>query len=59
METRGGETEVIPRPSTWSNVEVATSQTFNESLEKVAGFVMACKLYLRMRMTEVMIEEQV
>jgi len=59
IEARGGETRVIPRPSTWSNVEVTISPTFNGSSEKVAGFVMACKLYLRMRMRETMAEEQV
>lgn len=59
MEAREGEIGVIPRPSTWSNIEVAISQTFNGSSEKMARFVMVCKLYLRMRMREAMVEEQV
>jgi len=37
---------------------VATPQTFDGSLEKVRSFVMRCKLYLRIRMKEVMIEEK-
>jgi len=38
---------------------VATSQTFNGSSEKIAEFVIVYKLYLKIRMREVMIEEQV
>jgi len=37
---------------------VATPQTFDGSSEKVRGFVMRYKLYLRIRMREAMIEEK-
>jgi len=40
-------------------VEVATPAIFNGETGKVGGFVTACRLYLRMKMREAMVEEQV
>jgi len=42
-----------------SHMEVAKPAIFNGEAGKVGGFVNACKLYLRMRMREAMVEEQV
>ena len=42
-----------------AKVEVATPATFNGEAGKVGGFVTACRLYLRMKMREATVEEQV
>ena len=50
---------VISRPNIGSNVEVAKLQTFNREAGKVSGFLTAYRLYIRMRMREIIIEEQI
>ena len=51
------------RATTGSNlephVEVAKPAIFNGEAEKVGEFVTTCRLYLRMKMREMMVEEQV
>jgi len=51
------------RVTTGSNlgphVEVAKLAIFNGEAEKVGGFVTTCRLYLRIKMKETMVEEQV
>jgi len=42
-----------------SHVEVAKPAIFNGETGKVGGFVTACRLYLKMKMREAMVEEQV
>jgi len=39
--------------------EVAMPAIFNGETEKMGGFVMVCRLYLRMKMREATVEEQV
>ena len=50
---------VISRPNIGSNVEVARPQIFNREAGKVLEFLTVCRLYIRMRMREVIIEEQI
>ena len=45
------------RYNTGSNVEVAKSPIFNREVSKVVDFVIACKLYIRIRMREILVEE--
>ena len=39
--------------------EVAKPQIFDSMSSKVAGFIMACKLYIRMKLRKELVEEQV
>ena len=51
--------ETVLRPNTRFNSKMAKPFTFNRDVSKVVSFVIACKLYIRMRMRKVLIEEQV
>jgi len=48
---------VALRPNTMSNIEVVKLPTFNGNAIKVLEFIMACKLYIRMRIRDVLVEK--
>jgi len=47
------------RPNTKSNVKVAKPQIFNRKAGKVSGFLIAYKLYIRMRIRDVIMKKQI
>jgi len=49
----------VPRPNTRSNIEVAKPQTFNGETEKISNFLMIYRLFIRIRMRDNSVEEQI
>jgi len=43
--------------NTRSNIKVAKPLTFNRDTSKVLEFLMACRLYIRMRMRNTLVEK--
>ena len=59
-EEGAGETERgIMGSNMGPHIEMAKPAIFNGEVGKVEGFVTMCRLYLRMKMREVIVEEQV
>jgi len=46
-------------PNTRSNVDVAKPPTFNRKAEKIADFLIACKLFIKIKIRDVVVEEQI
>ena len=42
-----------------SNIKVAKLPVFNGETEKAGGFITACRLYLRIKIREISVKEQV
>ena len=45
------------KSNTKSNIEVTKLQTFNREISKVLGFLTLCKLYIRIKISEVTIKK--
>jgi len=50
---------VVPRPNTGLDIEVAKPLIFNGNASKISEFLMACRLFIRMRMRDALVEEQI
>jgi len=55
----GGREGVAREVGRGGGAKVAKSQIFDGMLSRVAGFIMACKLYIRMKMREELVEGQI
>ena len=49
----------VSRLNTRSNVDVAKLPASNRDTSKILGFLTACKLYIRIKMRNVTVEEQI
>ena len=58
-EVEVGVAVVVPQSNTGSNIEVAKLQIIHRAINKVLGFLTACKLFIRMKMRETTVEEQI
>ena len=58
IEIINAEAEVF-QLNTGSNVKVAKFQTFDRAIGKVLGFLIAYKLYIRIRMREIVVKKQI
>jgi len=58
LAAQGGE-GAGTEPNVGAHMEVAKLAIFNGEAGKVGGFIMACRLYLKMKMRGTSVEEQV
>ena len=49
----------MEKPNIESNIKMAKPLVFNEEVEKFGSFIMACRLYLRMKIRGIIVEEQI
>jgi len=51
--------EAMEESNIRSNIKVVKPPIFNRKAEKVGGFITACRLYLRIKLRETIVEEQI
>ena len=51
--------EATKGSNTRSNIEIAKLLVFNREVGKIGGFITVCKLYLRIKIRETKVEEQI
>ena len=49
----------LSQSNTRSNVDVAKSPIFNGEAEKIADFLIACKLFIKIKIRDVVVKEQI
>ena len=49
----------VSRPNIKLNIDIAKLLIFNGNTSKVLEFLMACKFYVRMKMKDTLVEEQI
>lgn len=53
------EEEATEKPNTEPNVKVAKPPIFSREAKNIAGFIIAYKLFLKMKMSKAVVEEQI
>ena len=53
------EVAAVSQPNTRSNVEVAKPSKFNRTADKVSEFLIVCKLFIKIKIREITVEEQI
>ena len=54
-----GTVVAVSQPSIGSNIKEAKLQMFNMEAEKILGFLMVCRLYIRIKIRNILVEKQV
>ena len=49
----------LSQSNTRSNIDVAKLPTFNREIEKIADFLIACKLFIKIKIRDVVVKEQI
>ena len=50
---------MVPRPNTRSSIKVAKLQVFDGSLWNVLGFIIVCRLFIKIKIREDTVEKQI
>ena len=58
-EEEEGVEVVALRPNTRSNVDMAKPLIFNRDITKVSDFIIVCRLYIRMKIRDNLVEKQI
>lgn len=59
VESEGEKVVVATKPNIRSNIEVVKLPTFNREMNRVFRFLIACRLYIRIEIRDVLVEVQV
>jgi len=59
VQGRAGAGGPVTGPNAGPHMEVAKPAIFNREAEKVGGFIIACRLFIRMKLRGTTVEEQV
>jgi len=50
---------LITQPNTRSNVDIVKLPMFSREINKILGFLMACRLFIRMKIRNELVKEQI
>ena len=59
VEEKDGVEVIALRSNTRLNIDMAKPPTFNRDTTKVSDFITACKLYIRIKMRDTLVKEQI
>ena len=50
---------LIPQPNTRSNINIVKLPMFSRKTNKILGFLIVCKLFIRMKIRNELVKEQI